>query len=424
MKKKVFLLLGIVVFLFCGCSMQSKLNVYVVQEDALYENAVIKYVQDNPKADLNVEYFENYDQVNERLKTELLSCKGPDVILFNSFYSNEDPYKLAASGSLLQLDDMVEGLSEGEYFKEILDAGILNGGQYFVPLSWNILQAYSTQETINTNEAADIYEAFEKEEEALKDVADVGISSLQLLRNDMVNTLFEATGTKIFDEQTGEIVADKEKVLKAIDFTKILFDDTAKRKEITTKYSKDFAGAVSHLKFMLENFSFLNNARYYETLYPAYTGDEMFLSTFEHQDGEGMTAQVVQYGAINANTKNAEEAWALLKYILDMPATMNFAKYELDTAYYAPVKKDDYQKCVENLKSQVASGPNMKVGPLSENYAEYLNNVPNDISEAVIPNVTFGKMLQECLMPYMKGEATFEKCYDTLIQRTNLYLTE
>ena len=156
MKKKVFLMLGIVVLLLCGCGKQSKLNVYVVQEDALYENAVIKYVQDNPKADLNVEYFENYDQVNERLKTELLSGKGPDVILFNSFYSNEDPYKLAASGSLLQLDDMVQGLSEGEYFKEILDAGILNCGQYFVPLSWNILQAYSTQETINTNEATDI----------------------------------------------------------------------------------------------------------------------------------------------------------------------------------------------------------------------------------------------------------------------------
>ena len=66
----------------------------------------------------------------------------------------------------------------------------------------------------------------------------------------------------------------------------------------------------------------------------------------------------------------------------------------------------------------------MKVGPLSENYEEYLNNVPADISEAVIPNVTFGKMLQECLMPYMKDEENFEKCYDTLIQRTNLYLTE
>ena len=106
-----------------------------------------------------------------------------------------------------------------------------------------------------------------------------------------------------------------------------------------------------------------------------------------------------------------------------MPATTNFAKYELNAAYYAPVNRNAYQKCVENLKSQ-APGPNMKVGPLSENNEEYLNNVPADISEAVIPNVTFGKMLQECLMPYMKGEENFEKCYDILIQRTNLYLTE
>ena len=107
-----------------------------------------------------------------------------------------------------------------------------------------------------------------------------------------------------------------------------------------------------------------------------------------------------------------------------MPTNMNFAKYELNTAYYAPVNKKSYEKCIDDLKSLAVSGPNMKVGPLSENYAEYLNNIPDTISEALIPNSTFGAILEECLMPYIRGVDTFEKCYDALIQKTELYLSE
>ena len=107
-------MLGIAVLLLFGCGKQEKMKVYIVEEDALYESAILKYVQENPKTQIEVEYFQTYDEVNDRLKTELLSGGGPDVILFNSFYSKEDIYKLATSGSLLELDHMIEDLSDEE----------------------------------------------------------------------------------------------------------------------------------------------------------------------------------------------------------------------------------------------------------------------------------------------------------------------
>lgn len=413
-------MLGIAVLLLFGCGKQEKMKVYIVEEDALYESAILKYVQENPKTQIEVEYFQTYDEVNDRLKTELLSGGGPDVILFNSFYSKEDIYKLATSGSLLELDHMIEDLSDEEYYKKILNAGILNDNQYFLPLSWNVLQAYSKQETKNEN----IYDTFVQKEDDIKNLDGVGLTSLQLLRSDWMNVFFEAMGVQIFDVQTGEVLADKDEVLNALEFTKIIYDDTAKRKEITGKYSQDFAGAVSHLEFLTENFSFLHNIRYYETVYPVYTGKEMNVSIFSNQGNDGITAQIVQYGAINANTEYVEEAWAFLKYILDMPVTMSFEKYDMNTAYYAPVKKETYQDCVDVLNKQAGPGPSMKVGPLSDEYANWLNEVPEQVSNAKIPNVVYGAMLQECLVPYLKGEEDFETCYSTLVQKTKLYLSE
>lgn len=57
----------------------------------------------------------------------------------------------------------------------------------------------------------------------------------------------------------------------------------------------------------------MNNLRYYQTVYPKMVIEEMSFAPFERTDGDGLTVQVIQYGAVNANTRNAENAWKLLK---------------------------------------------------------------------------------------------------------------
>ena len=168
----------------------------------------------------------------------------------------------------------------------------------------------------------------------------------------------------------------------------------------------------------------MNNLRYYQSVYPRYVAEDMQVLFYGQQDGEGLIAQVVQYGAINANTQNAEGAWELLHYLLDTSADRNFSKYETESVYYAPVNKSVYENCVSQLTSQSGPGPDGKVDPLDAEYGQLLSELPSRITESVIPNTALGALVQECMEPCLLGTDSFDNCYATLEQRLKLYLDE
>ena len=427
--KKIVRLMGsflIALSMLCGCGKKDDtLTVYVVRSEALYADAVGKFAQEHPEVKMNIVYLESYDEVKERLDTELMSGEGPDVLLFNSLYNAGDPYKLSAGKALLALDEQVEALPEGSYLETIISAGRIGGHQYFIPLSWNLPQAYSTQEKAEKiNEGGDLYVALEAEALALEGDEAYGASSLQLGRADVLNLFLETSGNSLIDTESGELSVEKEDFRRMAEFVKVFYDNMEKTRTISGRYQNDFAGAVSHFTWLLENYSFMNNLRYYQTVYPKMVNEEMSFSLFGQLAGEGLTAQVIQYGAVNANTRNAEDAWKLLKYLMDAPVTVNFPKYETKSIYYAPVSAAVYEESVKTLSSEAGPGPGWQVEPLNEANAQLLQGIPQEIRETVIPNAALGNLIQECMNTYFLGEDSFDNCYDKMMQRMELYLNE
>ncbi|MCI9219251.1 MAG: hypothetical protein HFH94_05885 [Lachnospiraceae bacterium] len=329
------------------------------------------------------------------------------------------------SRALLALDEQVEALPEGSYLDTIIRAGRIGGHQYFIPLSWNLPQAYSTQEKAEKiSESGDLYAALAAEALALEGDEAYGASSLQLGRADVLNLFLETSGSGLIDTESREVSVEEEEFRRMADFVKVFYDNMEKTRTIAGRYQNDFAGAVAHFTWLLENYSFMNNLRYYQTVYPKMVIEEMSFAPFERTDGDGLTVQVIQYGAVNANTRNAENAWKLLKYLMDAPMTVDFPKYETQSIYYAPVSAAVYEESVEALSSKDGVGPGWPVKPLNEANAQLLLEIPGRIQEAVIPNAALGNLTQECMEPYFLGEDSFENCYDKMIQRMKLYLNE
>lgn len=427
MKKGLYYLLLVICMMgmFCGCKKEDEpLKVYAVRSEALYTTAIDAYMKEHSEENIQVTSFDSYEDMETQLKTELMSGAGPDVLLFNSFYNSEDMYKLCTGNSLLALDEQVRSLTRDEYFEEILDAGVMNGHQYFVPLSWNVLQVYSSEKAIDGKEYDEPYTAIVEEAAALAAEDNYGLSSLQIGRADVVQLFVEASGELLVDPKTGELIVEKEKLQRTAEYVKVFYDNMDKMRSITTKYRNDFAGAVSHLTFLIEDYPFMSNFRFYETLYPQYVSSDMQVMFYEQYEG-GMTAQIIQYGAVNANTKCADKAWDFLRCLLDDASVeMNFSKYDEQTIYYAPVNKKVYEECVKQLETEKGPGPNRKVGPLSEESGEMLLNLPSQITLGVIPNAALGTLVQECLAPYLSGTDSFDHCYDELLQQLKLYLNE
>lgn len=432
MKKYVTIILSILSMLLlccCGKAQSEELTVYVVETESLYTTMLESFSEEESASvsTLNVVSFETYEEMEEQMNAELMAGKGPDVVLCNSFYSGLDPYKSADSGMFLPLDEYMEELEADSYFAEIFESGRMSGQQYYLPLSWNVSQAYADEAIISeSGYNCDLYEMILSEEEKYREDAERGAVVFNRFGNQgALQDLLDAAGVEVFDTENGEITAQEEQVREMTDFLKAVTDElSSKTSGMVKKYQEDFQNVVSHITFQVENFPFMNNLRHYQTLYEKNADCRVYCTYFERKDG-GMNAQVVQYGAINANTANEEGAWELLKYILDAPAgNMSVAKKNTALTYYAPVRKDVFDSYLVQIGSSVAPGPGMKVGPLPVEYVEMLRNLSESVKGGVIPNVVYGALVEECMEPYLTGEGEFADCYDNLINRTKLYLGE
>lgn len=422
-------MLVLLLFLLTGCgnAESRKLSIYVVEDEKMYQS-VLKDLESNPEMseyEISVTSYASYAEMEEQLNAELMSGKGPDLILFNSFYSALDPYKLVDGNMLLSLDEMVEKLNLDEYETTLLDAGKVKGSQYFLPLSWNIVQAYTSKSVKDSKKlSSDLAESLVQESEKLADTWEYSPGAASLGRADITSVFLETAGVKVFDEETGELSASREEIWEIAELAKVFFDNREKGTDIIRKYRSDFAGAASHYTYFLENDSFLNNIRYYQSLYRKYLDDEMYFSAFAHRDG-GVTAQIVQYAAINANSKNPQGAWDAAKCMLDAPVgNLSYSKYDTANMYYASLKKSVYEDAVKQLGSSTGAGPDGGLDFLSTDNMQMMREIPKRVKEAVIPNTVFGNMIQECMNPYFLEEESFDTCYEDLIKRTQLYLGE
>lgn len=419
------LILSLSIVSLCGCGVfKTALTVYTLETDALYREAIKAFQKENGNVKLKVVSFETYDEMKNRVNAELMRGKGPDVLLFNSMYDTSDIYKMSSSGNLLELDEYMTSLEEDSYFSAILEAGKTNGHQYFLPLSWNIVQAYSMQENIIEKEYTDdLYSAFTMESDALKNDDTMAASTTQIKCSDLLNYFLETAGIELIDSKSGALNDLKTETKQITDFVKVIYDDSEKVREIATRYASDFAGAVAHFTYLTEDYSFMNNLRYYQTVYPKSVNEEMYFAPFKNVEG-GITARVVEYGAINANTNKEKRAWELLNYILDYTGNMDFSKYDEKEVYYAPINKEVYTSYLKELATYSSHGPGYKVSPLEVEWVQVLEEIPSRVNVALIPKVSMGAIVQEYMNPYLVGEDSFDNCYDKLIVRLEVYREE
>lgn len=450
MRQRIIWLLGMLILITCifsGCGNQTAenlpvnpanpanpeeaaLSVYVVKSDALYQKAANAFKQEAGESALTVTSFDSYESMQDKLNTELMAGGGPDVILYNSRQGQIDAQKLAQSGTFLPLDSYIEDLDPEVYPSVLMDAGHIEDKQYFVPFSYNLIYGFTTEQLMEDRgySASDsLYEMITSEANTLASVSDRASNALIIKRLDPVNSFFDAAGVTLFDKNTGEIIVDKAEVEAICNFIKsVVYDEGEKRAALNKKSSSnDFAAAVRDFSFFTEDYSFMNNVRFYQSFFAATANSPMVALPYHKLNNpEELCASIVCFGGVNANTKVPDKAYALLQYILDFDVTNNFSKYEESHAYYAPVSLTVYQNALNELSSTNGIGTRVTIDPLSEENAQELSAFSQRITQATIPNMALGKSFGEIFDPYLLGKDSFDNCYKTFLNRLQIYVSE
>lgn len=408
---------------------KTTLSVYMVDTDALFVDAVSSFQKQSQTVTLDVTSFTTCDAMLRAADAAAATGEEPDVLLYNSnsMKGEVDGYTLAKNGKFLPLDSFVEQLDPAIYPKALMDAGKVAGAQYFVPFSYNLLYAYTSQRlmTIKGYSPSDnLYHMILNESESLMEVSHKAPISMQVFRLDPVNAFLDAAGVTLFDKNTGEVIAAKAELEEICRFVKIVYDNMEKAATLKQKFANDFAVGTASFSFHTESYPFMNNIRYYQSLFPAKAGSPMVAMPYHKlNDPQSLCASIVCFGGVSAKTKSPEKAFELLKYILDYPVSNNWKRGQTTYEYHAPVNLSVYQTALEELSTTGGIGP-VEITPLSKTTVEQLTANTEKITNAIIPNTTLGIRLEAALTPYFMEQDSFDNCYDAAIQELQMYLKE
>ena len=216
MKKRFFaLLLGMTVLaaaLLSGCGKDpgqqgkqptgegSALSVYVVESDALYVQAVKDFQKQAGADAVKITNFKSYQAMSDQMNVELMSKSGPDVVLYNGMQGEVDAWKLANSGMFLPLDSFAQQLDGETYPAALMNAGKLAGKQYFIPFSYNLICAFTTETKLaerGYSVSDNVYDTLLAESDALLGAADRSPTTVNIFRPDPVNSFFDAAGGEV-----------------------------------------------------------------------------------------------------------------------------------------------------------------------------------------------------------------------------------
>lgn len=134
---------------------------YYEHSERMVKAAINEYILKNPNVEFKEEIFERKeDNYQETLKetnsllTRALAGEGPDIIVELSYFRLAKNYKTLSSGLYCDLNELIKNDEEfklDDYYKSVLDTGVINGKRYIIPLAFGVNGFLTTKETLTEN---------------------------------------------------------------------------------------------------------------------------------------------------------------------------------------------------------------------------------------------------------------------------------
>ena len=426
---------------------------------------------------LNVSFFQNMDQMELYMLDDRIEDNDPDIIISNyrgsgTAAEHDNIYRLIYNGWFadmmphMTVDEIYDG---GEYYNEVLQAGILEGKQYILPLCFNMNALFTSTEDMQ--EAGVVVENGMESEQLLEQIrqacamagpGELVIDSLSLwsVSTAFVQDYWESTGLPVVNYETGEATIDREvfedvaACFKEYMSMNVVGDWNTAAKD-TRQYlnNHDWSAYISpgRIETLDENmngffkwtesglekmeqstFFYENGTRIAEAhslfgqcavLNSLYTDleEEMVMVSVPMYGSEQYMAQVQWFGGVLAESEYPYHSYQLLKYILDQ---------EYDPYYVIPVKKTNAEAVLEELGSTVYTIPLWlgaswhydedfsdpaevyDIQPLPENVIEQLQYMLDHIGGAVLPQASAYNPILWHMEAYAFDIETLDQAYE------------
>lgn len=458
MKKKFLALVLLTVLIVCpiisACGAPSeaddgKLTFYCVGEygDNLVDfiKKYNKYCAVNDCFEDSVEFveFENFDEMNDALSTELMAGKGPDILSLNQKLPFE---KLVRNNSLADIDQILKeanvNINFDEYNKTIMDGGVINGKRVIVPLYFSANVLHTTEERLNElgiyDGNADKNAIIEKFRESDTDMYLFNPWDAEYFYFNFIRQYIDFNEGKTYFDT--EEFRENAEALKADMLKSASYYDLAYYEGKDTENHSDYL--FSGLKYCFYGGSLTDFMRvYYSNIAD---GVSPVCIPDYNKNGE-VTANIEIGFGINANCKKTDKAAKFIEYLLSDASQSYFAGARIDNdlvnGMSLPVKTSVFEDAVTQAMnynwnySEVDFETDEKIKAIREEACRVLTDEYLPIIESISSCSFYGfhslydtyiyrDIAGEIIVDYMDDKITTDKFAEKLTASFNLYMNE
>lgn len=408
---------------------ENTLVVYFAKENPFYQFALEEY-QKTSKTEIDLHVFDTEEELAKQYAAEGMAASGADVVLCGNT-SSLNIKSLASKGVCLDLTQYFnqdQQYQSQNYYEVVVDAGKIEGKQYVLPITYDLgfVVVREAVEDLCGNVVTDqtdcytFYKDLLTCQEILHDSEEIRLGLCFPFGSAEENLLYAYHVSGLHLTDGSQITADKEKIQILCDFIK------ADQKEWKEKFDEmKNSGQKSAL---LTGYQLLNgnpaaNVRRQEYAYEALFDITINYAFIPSESPGKFHATVRDFGFVSAKSDNQEQAYQLLRYIMDY----NF--YKLGVVYDTgvPINQNNFENQFQELCNitEVTMGNSSKqVLPMSEDFRKRLREQMTQIDSASLVSPDEEKIFAETMIDYINETADFEDCYQQMCSRLDIYLRE
>ncbi|WP_440450501.1 ABC transporter substrate-binding protein [Ruminococcus bromii] len=442
MKNKIAIILTlqfiITVFAFSGCgestasSNSSKLTYCAYYEDAIcdiikrYNKYCTKHYDESYQ--IEIVEFESQEEMKLKMSTEIMAGEGPDIFSLSQKLPFE---KLTDSKTIADVNELISEFSYDigidNCDSKIMDAGVIDGKRYFIPLFYSPDVFITTEETLNKYNLTSSEFSFKalseklsknKKEYSLFGSADDNIA------------FFYSFLDQYIDFNSGNTEFNSDKFSEDLDsIYSLIKNDTTDENVYYFLYDNIINGASILYKEMP---AFSSIVRTYS--YLKYLGSTPVFVNNYNMDDDSISASIDLGIAVNDNCKNKEKLLSFIKYCLFCDVQKNMSEERM----YLPVNSDAMEKCIDSIdevidfEDLIVSDKEKAIVETTESaairdYKYIINNITkcNLYSFNYLSDTYFNSsVISDIVDKYLNGDISNEKFIRQLTAATEIYLKE
>lgn len=442
MKKKILIISSglIILLLIVGTYMSMKdsstvnnanikanneLEIYLIDGNNIQRRLIERYKKEYPNVTVKEVLFDTYEEYSNRLNTELLAGKGPDIIFVQNT-GLKRLNKLMESNIFFDINELIKQDSQfniNDYNSIVMNCGVYKDKRIIMPFN------YSLETNLIVNSSFEQYGVKINGNENLEEIINLlqeYFKEEKYKNNEQYLTMFLDFSNLFSYEELGVINFKNKKVDFNNEKFKTLVETYKKMSPAITPQDLIFKYKNGDLDMLISNKILLTKMRLNPmTFYPWYNyiagqvnGKVELLPNINNS-----VAMVGYFSAINNNSKNKQEAY-------------NFIKLSLSEQYQENVNNHNDEglipvnnKALASMKMQAKNKngsyvENVVIKELPQDIQDKYENVLNNFNKAIINDYSIDIIVLEEVKQYINGTKSYEAAINEINRKVKLYLDE